>query len=520
MNTSDSSEPRNSFARLLATVMVCNPLLLLSPMFLLYGIYKAVTAPALFVDDTSNTLFNFIALALYVLAVCVTATLLARKRIIADATMLLLLQALLFVSPFILIAHGVFIDNHMAVALGSFGMASGLAQLEILRKRLPGYSSTIPLNLGGALILAANFFAPILFRRGLENNNDTWEVSGFYAWTFGLPLLVAWLNLIPLRSDSANPAPWTKPWFPLLTYFLWLGGTAVQLWTVSYVDDRSLRFSQFTIALWVLAWTAFRQRNAFPARCANGLQNLAPAAALCLPVAGAISGLELDLAAMLFALNLPILWLARGRLPILAYSAASFIGALCCMPMNWIQVILPQATRIEFIALTLAITFIGAMAPIRDSRAGLLGSLAVGILLAGAEFSGVFAFNVALLFLFTHQLRWERMDAPERRFLTLMSAIWITSSVLLSLENSPYTHIPPFIATIVATLALRHGAQGHAISLIPPIASICVLCIRPIFWMAYQILHAPSGILPILAGFVLLAAGAWWSFYRSRKILS
>src|SRR3954466_12491312 len=110
----NSLEIRTSLRRLLATVMVCNPLLLLSPMCLLYGIYKAVTAPNLFAGDIGNTIFNFIALALYVLMVCVTSTLLARKRIIPDATMLLLLHALLFVAPFILIAHGVFLEGQLA----------------------------------------------------------------------------------------------------------------------------------------------------------------------------------------------------------------------------------------------------------------------------------------------------------------------------------------------------------------------------------------------------------------------
>src|SRR5436305_13725164 len=110
MNASiDSPDSQNSLslpARMAASVMVCNPLLLLSPLCLLYGIYRAVVAPNLFATDTENTIFNFIALACYVLMVCVTSTLLARKRIVPDTVMLLILNGLLFVAPFILIAHG------------------------------------------------------------------------------------------------------------------------------------------------------------------------------------------------------------------------------------------------------------------------------------------------------------------------------------------------------------------------------------------------------------------------------
>ena len=78
----ESEMPRPLLRRLISAVMVCNPLLLLSPMFLLYGVYRAVVAPNLFSADTGNTIFNFVALAIYVLMVCVTATLLARKAIV------------------------------------------------------------------------------------------------------------------------------------------------------------------------------------------------------------------------------------------------------------------------------------------------------------------------------------------------------------------------------------------------------------------------------------------------------
>src|SRR3954468_20701551 len=136
MNALEQSQPSLP-RRIASAIIVCNPLLLLSPMCLLYGIYRAVTAPNLFAEDAANTIFNFIALGLYVLMVCVTSTLLARKRIIPDATMLLLLHALLFVAPFILIAHGVFLEGQLASGLGWTGVGLGLAQLWMLRRQLP-----------------------------------------------------------------------------------------------------------------------------------------------------------------------------------------------------------------------------------------------------------------------------------------------------------------------------------------------------------------------------------------------
>ena len=138
MNASEQSRPLP--ARIIAAVMVCNPLLLLSPLCLLYGIYRAVIAPTLFATDTGNTIFNFLALAIYVLMVCVTSTLLARKRIVPDTVMLLILNALLFVSPFILIAHGVFLEGHVAMALGILGIAMAKGQLEFSNAACPTLS--------------------------------------------------------------------------------------------------------------------------------------------------------------------------------------------------------------------------------------------------------------------------------------------------------------------------------------------------------------------------------------------
>ena len=55
-----SPELRPLHTRIVSAVMVCNPLLLLSPVCLLYGIYRAVVAPNLFATDDGNTIFNFL----------------------------------------------------------------------------------------------------------------------------------------------------------------------------------------------------------------------------------------------------------------------------------------------------------------------------------------------------------------------------------------------------------------------------------------------------------------------------
>jgi len=71
-----------------------------------------------------------------------------------------------------------------------------------------------------------------------------------------------------------------------------------------------------------------------------------------------------------------------------------------------------------------------------------------------------------------------------------------------------------FVATIITTITLRNAALSLPTSLIPPICSILVLCIHPIHWTTKSVATAPAGVLPILAGFILLAIGAWHSLRK------
>jgi hypothetical protein len=513
MNTPEQTRPLPS--RVLASIIVCHPLLLLSPMCLLYGIYRAVVAPTLFATDSRNTIFNFIALALYVLMVCATSTLLARKRIIPDAVMLLLLNALLFVAPFILIAHGVFLEGELALALGIMGLSMGMGQLEILKRRLPETFISKQLFAGGAMILLANLSAPIIFRHGLENDNEAWGSVSGYAWNLILPLLVAWLNFLPTQNKSETI--WARSWFAPLLYLLWLAGTSIQLWTLAYVDDRHLHGFQFTVALWVLTWTIFRRANLFSPALAPRIERIAIIFALALPALGASDGLDFRIAALLYTLNVPLLALAFGRLPVFALAGVSIVGALACMPVEWMQVLSPSFGRPEFIALIFFAVTLGAFAAMRDARAGLTAAIAVGIGAGMAGYSSAIALNAAILFLFLHQLRWPAIKRDENGALAVIGAAWLWHTLALELTNQPDARIACFTATIVATICLRQASREMPTSLVPPICSIAVLCAHPAHWSIKTVGSAPSGILGIILGFALLAAGAWDSHRRSRQ---
>jgi hypothetical protein len=388
-------------------------------------------------------------------------------------------------------------------------------QLEIFKRRLVETFISAQLTIGAAFVLAANFAAPLVFRHGLENDNDAWGRMSWYAWYLILPLLVAWLNVLPNRAKFESI--WSRPWFAPLIYGLWVAGTCVELWTVAYVDDRHLYGYQFTVALWVLAWTAFRRANMFEPFCAVRIQKLAPVAAILIPGVGALYGLDVRIAAVLYLMNLPLLVATYGRLPVFALGGISLVGALCCLPINWIAQLSPILTRGDFVLLMIGALALGAIGMIRDPRAGLVAALGIMIFAGLSGASGTAALNAAVLFLFIHQLRWNTIGRDEHLLLGIAGVIWIAQTLSLELRASPDVRFAGIVATIVATVCLRNASLGLSTSLVPPISSILVLCLHPIHWSAKTAATAPSGVLAIMIGFLLLAAGAWDSARRWQR---
>jgi hypothetical protein len=291
----------------------------------------------------------------------------------------------------------------------------------------------------------------------------------------------------------------------------------VQLWTVAYVDDRQLHAHQFTVAIWVLAWTALRRAESlFDARYAAWIARTAVAAVLLLPGFGAIAGLDIRIAAALYILNLPLLAIIYGRFPVIALGAFSIIAALCCLPADWIRMFIPDASRAQFSAAVIASASIGALGFLRDPRAGFCGSVFAGYFVFATGYSVTLALNASVLFLFLHQLRWQ-IRRSEKICLTTVGTIWILQTLVLELRNPADARTACFVATIVATLCLRNAALGRPTSLIPPICSIITLSLHPMHWSYTTASAAPSGVLPIVGGFALLALGAWDSTRRSRR---
>src|SRR5262245_44916490 len=86
-----------------------NPCYLISAALLLFGINRLAVDPEFLKVEAAKLGFNFSALQVYELLVVGVAILLARRRVWYDSTLLVVLENLLVLVPFILITHAVLI---------------------------------------------------------------------------------------------------------------------------------------------------------------------------------------------------------------------------------------------------------------------------------------------------------------------------------------------------------------------------------------------------------------------------
>src|SRR6185436_6308061 len=96
----------------LKKLLICNPCYLLSAALLLYGLYRVSIDPHFLPAEAAQLTFNFSSLQCYELLLVGTAIVLARRRIWYDSTLLVVLENLLVLVPFILISQAALVEQH------------------------------------------------------------------------------------------------------------------------------------------------------------------------------------------------------------------------------------------------------------------------------------------------------------------------------------------------------------------------------------------------------------------------
>src|SRR5260221_6636947 len=140
-----------------------NPFYIASAALLLFGINRLSIDPRFLSGEEAKLIFNFSALQVYELLLIGVVLFLAARRIFYDSTLLVVLESLVLLVPFILVTHAAMIGRGLALVL--CGLSAGLVVLRFTALKnwfselnLPGRALVL---LGGLVFL--NGAIPFLF---------------------------------------------------------------------------------------------------------------------------------------------------------------------------------------------------------------------------------------------------------------------------------------------------------------------------------------------------------------------
>ena len=144
-------------------VLVCNPLYLISAVLVLLGLYYVTHDQRLLDDDTTQLLFNFSSLQLYELCLVITAVVLARRFILRDALLLVVIENVFLFVPFILFTGAAYLGRDLITSLAGAALGLLVFRLGILQRRFDGLRLSARLLVLGLPALLLNLSLPLVY---------------------------------------------------------------------------------------------------------------------------------------------------------------------------------------------------------------------------------------------------------------------------------------------------------------------------------------------------------------------
>lgn len=505
----------------LKRLLACNPFYLLSAALLLYGMYRVSLDTNFIPTELGQLVFNFTSLQCYELLLVITAIVLARRSIWYDATLLVVLENLFILVPFMLISQAALIEQETVWVLCAAAALIALGRSASARRWISVLTLSPRLLAGGAIVLLANAALPVVYRILHESKVGTkWEVGTAYemnevSWLWLFPTLCALANLLPRPRDDGELVV-QRRWFPVGLFLLWIASTGVHLYSLGYVYDFDLRRELLAPVLWVLAWTLHLRLKDFNATPTHLWQR----ATLLLPLAITVVPLETGGNRVFFALSVlnflafaVVAWWQRGQRLALQLMLVSLTAAVAALPVEWVQPVAGEFNRARFVgAAVLAYLVIVSMLS-RNPKVAVAGALAAALaagLWRGEQVSAVhWAVQAGLVFLLLHSLRWRDAEHEGAGIVRALAAgLWVLHSFAWVRCGGAAALHPFFIAFVVLAACGFAGWQGRAwppVSI--PIAGVLVALCSPVNFVFTKLQATPAGILAVAGSFLLFGLG-------------
>lgn len=500
--------------------LACNPFYLCSAALLLYGFYRVSADSDFLKQETARLAFNFNSLQFYELMLVITAIFLARRQIWYDSILLVGLENLLVVVPFILISQAALIDLRIVWGLSCGGGLMAVARFGSLKRFVAELHFPVRLLVIGLLALAINAALPGIYRMLHEHKFGTRLSAGpayltnEYTWLLIFPALCGLAHFLP-STRATGPLLPQRGWLPLGLFWLWIIGTGVHLYCLGYIYDFALRRDLVAPALWVVSWLLHRRAaDWFPGITPNWQQALLvpPIVAAC--VAASQTGNEVFLVlTVLNAALCALVWFYdrqnRFALQLAFISLAALVGGC---PESWARPAVTEFSRGKCLGAGAAGYFLLVAALSRNPMLGLFGALvsavAVFNLMSPPDVAIHWAAQAGLVFLLIHSLRWNDAVHPGAYAVRICaSALWLAHAYLwMALGGTSWMSCLMAALVLVAYLGGRL-ASGHWGPCILPIAALQVAISGPIESGARSVQSTPIGLLAVIASFLLFGLG-------------
>src|SRR6266700_1645471 len=156
--------PARPLSYWLRRFLACNPFYLVSAALLLFGFYRVSVDPGFLTRETSQLIFNFTSLQFYEVLLVVTAIFLGRRRIWYDSTLLISLENMFVLVPFILVSQAALIEQRMVWTMCLAGGLFAVVRFSGLKRFIGELNFPKPLLAVGFFILSTNVALPVVYR--------------------------------------------------------------------------------------------------------------------------------------------------------------------------------------------------------------------------------------------------------------------------------------------------------------------------------------------------------------------
>ena len=507
----------------------CNPFYLVSAALLLYGFYRVSIDTSYFRQETSQLWFNFTSLQLYEGLLVMMAMFLARRGIWYDSTLLVGLENLLVLVPFILITQAALIDIRLVWALCLGAGLVTVIRFGSLRRFIAELNFPRRLVNLGFVVLAVNIALPVVYRILNEHKSVSGNFAGAAydtnccAWLLALPMLCGLINFLPPARNTGDLLPqrgWLGPgWFSL-----WLAGTAIHLYCLGYVYDFVLRHELVAPTVWVLSWSLQRKGAAFVAERAPLWEPallLAPALVSFLAISPPKNEVFLVLTILNAAIYGGICFYRRDERLATHLLFISLVALVAGLPAEWGRSVLTDFNRGQCIGAGVAGYFLLWIAFSRNPKLAVLGGLVtagvVSFALESRPDALHWASQAALAFLLLHSLRWvDSEHAGARAARMLAASLWVLHACFWMRFGGGAWMVCAVAAPVLGVYLVARVLSGRWGSLVVPGAAFLVMLTGPGDFTASEIQSAPVGLLAVIGSFLLFGVGTLVAMSRNR----